>query len=343
MNPATAPNNNGSGRKKAWIAAARPRTLPLALSSILLGSFLAASHGGFRWAVFLLCVLTTICLQILSNLANDYGDSIHGADSLDRQGPVRAVQSGEISLKEMKNAVILFSCLSLVFGLILLWVALNGQGLIILGFLALGLLCIYAAVTYTNGKNPYGYAGFGDISVFLFFGVVGVCGTFYLHTGTFNYLLLLPAAACGLLSTGVLNINNIRDIESDEKAGKRSIPVRIGGTAARFYHLMLLLGSLVLSALYVYLTYRDWQQYVFLIVSPLFALNAFLVFTRQDAKKLDPLLKQMALSTLLFVLVFGLGDLITSGLPPVEIPDQPKQSASSPPSRQIHAPEPNWR
>lgn len=330
-------------KREAWIAAARPRTLPLALSSIALGSFLAASHGTFLWPVFILCVITTIFLQILSNLANDYGDSIHGADHKDRQGPQRAVQSGVVSSEEMKKAVILFSGLSLISGLTLLWVALNGQSLAILGFLLLGLLCIGAAIMYTNGKNPYGYAGFGDISVFIFFGLVGVCGTFFLHTGYFDPLVLLPAASCGLLSTAVLNINNIRDIESDTLAGKMSIPVRIGGKAARGYHLILLVGSLAASFLYVWFTYRNWQQYVFLLVTPVFALNAFLVFTRTDAKKLDPLLKQMALSTLLFVLIFGLGDLVTSGLPRAVESEPIKQLPSSVPSHHILFQGPNRR
>jgi len=170
---------------KNWLSAFRLRTLPLALASILMGSFLAIAHQNFQLWVFILCVLTTIFLQILSNLANDYGDSIHGADSADRKGPQRAVQSGAISSKSMRNALIIFVFLSLISGLGLLWVAFKDSDLgLFLKFLGLGILAIIAAITYTAGAKPYGYAGFGDISVLIFFGWVGVLGTYFLHTFT---------------------------------------------------------------------------------------------------------------------------------------------------------------
>ncbi|HET9054759.1 MAG TPA: 1,4-dihydroxy-2-naphthoate octaprenyltransferase, partial [Cyclobacteriaceae bacterium] len=213
---------------KHWVDAFRLRTLPLALSSILMGGFLAASVSAFRWDVFLLCIITTILLQILSNLANDYGDSIHGADSADRKGPSRAVQSGKISAAQMRTAMIVFVILSLAGGTSLLFVAFGFNWNAILFFLGLGALSILAAIAYTVGRRPYGYAGLGDISVFIFFGLVGVMGSLYLFTKAIHWQDALPAISCGLFSVGVLNINNIRDIESDKKAGKYSIPVRIG-------------------------------------------------------------------------------------------------------------------
>ncbi len=296
---------------KAWISAARPRTLPLALSSIGMGSFLAASVASFSLRIFLLCAFTTIFLQVLSNLANDYGDSVHGADSQERQGPQRAVQSGAISSRQMRAAMILFALLSLFTGIWLLYEALKDASLRTVGlFFGLGLCAIAAAVTYTAGKRPYGYAGLGDISVLLFFGLLGVLGTFYLHTQSFNSILVLPALSCGFFATAVLNVNNIRDIESDRKAGKKSIPVRLGREAAVRYHWLLLGTGLLCAVAYVGLTYRSPWQLIFLVTVPLLLRNALAVKKNRTASQLDPYLKQMALTTLLFVLTFGLGQLI---------------------------------
>jgi 1,4-dihydroxy-2-naphthoate octaprenyltransferase len=180
-----------TSKKQAWLHAVRLRTLPLALSSILMGSILAADQGGFRFEVFILAAITTIFLQILSNLSNDYGDSIHGADNPERQGPIRAVQSGVISLASMKKAMILFAFLSLGSGLGLLYISLN-DWLLYFIFLGLGVLAIIAAITYTSGAKPYGYAGLGDLSVFIFFGLLGVSGTYFLHTLSFNWLNIFP-------------------------------------------------------------------------------------------------------------------------------------------------------
>src|ERR671912_77318 len=228
---------------KIWLSAFRLRTLPLALSCIAMGGFLAASADAFRWDIFLLCILTTIFLQILSNLANDYGDSIHGADSLDRKGPSRAVQSGAISAHQMKVAVILFVILCLASGISLLVVSFGWNWKAMLFFFGLGLLSILAAIAYTVGKKPYGYAGLGDLSVLIFFGLVGVMGSYYLFTNTISVFEIFPALSCGLFSIAVLNINNIRDIESDREAGKFSIPVRIGKDKAVIYHWILLLTA----------------------------------------------------------------------------------------------------
>ena len=292
-----------ANKKQAWLHAIRLRTLPLALSSILMGSCLAAYNQSFRWDVFLLAALTTVFLQILSNLANDYGDSVHGADSQERQGPIRAVQSGVISLAEMKKAMILLSSLSLTSGLVLLYIALQDWKLFAL-FLALGVLAIIAAITYTSGKKPYGYAGLGDLSVFIFFGLLGVSGTYFLHALTFDWVILLPAVSLGLFSTAVLNINNIRDIESDTMAGKKSIPVRIGKKAALIYNWILILGGNISIIIFAFLGNQFWALAPILI-SPLMIKVGFGVSVGKDARAIDPFLKKMAISTLLWVIVFG--------------------------------------
>ncbi|WP_297334907.1 1,4-dihydroxy-2-naphthoate polyprenyltransferase [Algoriphagus sp.] len=295
-------------KKQAWLHAVRLRTLPLALASILAGSFLAGYDQDFRWEVLVLAALTTTFLQILSNLSNDYGDSVHGADSAERQGPVRAVQSGLISLAEMKQAMILFGIFSLVSGLGLLFIAVQNWTLFLI-FLGLGLAAIWAAITYTSGKNPYGYLGFGDISVFVFFGLLGVSGTYFLHTGTFTLQSLLIASSLGFFSTSVLNINNIRDIDSDQKAGKRSIPVRIGKKHAITYNWILVdLGniSLIIWAIYS----ENYPSLLALLALPLMILVGMGVQKAKTSKATDPFLKRMALSTLLWVILFGMGLLL---------------------------------
>lgn len=296
---------------KAWLSAARPRTLPLALASIGMGSFLAAVSHAFSLRIFLLCAGTTVFLQILSNLANDYGDSVHGADSAERTGPKRAVQSGVITARQMLVAMVLFALLSLGTGLWLLYEALHDASRQAIGlFFGLGVCAIIAAITYTAGKRPYGYAGLGDVSVLVFFGLLGVLGTFYMHTKSFNWSLLLPALSCGFFATAVLNVNNIRDIESDRKAGKKSIPVRLGRKTAVQYHWLLLGAGLLTAIVYVLLHFRSPWQFIFLVTLPLLFRNALGVQKLQQAEQLDPYLKQMALTTLLFVLTFGLGQLV---------------------------------
>lgn len=293
----------------AWLHAFRLRTLPLSLSCIGMGGFLAAAAHQFSGLIFFLCCLTTIFLQILSNLANDYGDSVNGADHAGRKGPQRAVQSGAISLSQMKGAVILFSILSLVSGLSLLWFSFGSDWNGIFTFFGLGLLSILAAIGYTIGKKPYGYIGLGDISVLTFFGLVGVMGSYYLFTKSVSWNEFFPAMSCGLFSIAVLNINNIRDIESDKEAGKFSIPVRIGKENASRYHWFLLLTGLGCAIAYSILNYQSPVQFLFLLSAPLFIKNGMSVSARPSVE-LDPYLKQMALSTLLFVILFGEGLLL---------------------------------
>ncbi|WP_114778632.1 1,4-dihydroxy-2-naphthoate polyprenyltransferase [Botryobacter ruber] len=296
---------------KAWISAFRPRTLPLALSCIGMGGFMAAANGVFSGTIVALCVLTTLFLQILSNLANDYGDSKHGADSVHREGPMRAVQAGYITAAHMKKGMLLFSMLSLLSGVLLLWVAFGTDGILLfLVFLFLGLASIWAAINYTAGDKPYGYAGLGDLFVFIFFGLVGVLGTYYLQAQELSGLVVLPALICGFFSTAVLNVNNIRDINSDKLAGKRSLPVRLGPKRARVYHAFLLLGGVLSAFLYVLLTFQSWWQLLFVLALPLVYINGVNVWQRKTSQELDPYLKQMAMTTLLFVLLFGLGQVL---------------------------------
>src|SRR5690554_7532900 len=295
-----------SNKKQAWLHAVRLRTLPLALASILMASFVAHYHGLFRWEVFVLAALTTTLLQVLSNLANDYGDSVHGADSADRQGPIRAVQSGVISPKEMKRAMVIMAVLSFLSGIALLYIALT-DWVVLLAFVGLGILAIAAAITYTSGSRPYGYAGLGDISVFTFFGLVGVLGTYYLHAMQLSPKLILPAISVGLFSTTVLNINNIRDIDSDSKAGKKSIPVRIGRTAAVRYNWWLVIGGNLSGFLFLYME-KAWGGLLAVPIALfMFQIAKNMADATQNSSEIDPFLKKMAVSTLLWVFLFGMG------------------------------------
>ena len=293
---------------KAWISAFRLRTLPLALASIGMGTFLAAANGAFDLGIFLLCALTTIFLQVLSNLANDYGDSIHGADSAERVGPSRAVQTGAITKSAMKKAIAICGLLAFLSGIALIYVAF-GISLNFWIFLGFGLLAIAAAITYTAGYRPYGYAGLGDLSVLIFFGFIAVLGSAFLFEKVVYWEYMLPALSVGLFSVGVLNVNNIRDIESDTSAGKRSIPVRIGRKKAVLYHWTLLTLGVLSSLFYVLTTQVSALKLLFILTVPLFIVNALAAKNKLTASELDPYLKQMALSTLAFVLLFGLGQL----------------------------------
>lgn len=275
-----------------------------------MGSFLASAAGAFQWKIFGLCILTTVFLQVLSNVANDYGDSIHGADNPDRQGPARMVQSGAITATQMRNAVIVLVALSLTSGILLLLLSFGPDWKALIFFFGLGLLSILAAIAYTVGRKPYGYAGLGDLSVLIFFGFVGVMGSYYLFTKRITVFETLPAFSCGLFSIAVLNINNIRDIESDKIAGKFSVPVRIGRQKAIVYHWILLALGLFSAIAYAQVRFTSLWQFLFLLTIPLFLRNAIAV-TNKTSRELDPYLRQMAVSTLLFVVLFGIGLLLS--------------------------------
>lgn len=293
---------------KNWIASFRLKTLPLALSNTIMGSCLAASHGNFRWQVFGLAALTTVLLQIISNMANDYGDFVNGKDTAERIGPKRMVQSGEISPKTMLRGIIFMGILCAISGVALILVGTAGMDITnLLLFGLLGVAAIAAAIKYTVGKNPYGYRGLGDIFVFIFFGLVGVIGTYFLHTQQFRWDLLLPASAIGLLSTGVLNMNNMRDYEADKNAGKKTIVVSMGVRNAAYYHLFLIVGAMVSAILYTIINYQSIWQWLFLISFPVLIFNLKKVFTYKKSLELYPELPRLSLASLIFALTFGLG------------------------------------
>ncbi len=291
---------------KVWLDAMRLRTLPLSFASILTGSFIALHQGIFDGWVLALAMLTTMFLQINSNLANDYGDFSSGADNDNRIGPQRTMQAGLITPAQMKKAITICSVLSVLSGIALLGVA--DISLWLKGVLfVLGLAAVYASITYTAGPKPYGYRGLGDISVILFFGFLGVVGSYVLQTGTFDAWTLLPAVTIGAFSAGVLNVNNTRDIHSDEASGKITLAVRLGPSKARAYQVLLLSLGLFGIVLYAW-RFFDWGwSWLFLLTAPLFVMNAVRVVTIREAQKLDPLLKQLALSTFLFSVLLGVG------------------------------------
>ena len=296
---------------KKWIAAFRLKTLPLALSNTIMGSALAAGEDKFRWSIFGLAALTTILLQIMSNMANDYGDFVNGKDTAERIGPKRMVQSGEITPKTMLRGIIIIGIFTAISGLTLILVGTAGIDITnILIFGVLGIAAIVAAIKYTVGKNPYGYRGLGDIFVFIFFGLVGVIGTYFLHAQSFSWDLLLPASAMGFLSTGVLNMNNLRDYEADKNANKKTIVVAMGPQRAKLYHLFLVGGAILLAIIYTIINYRSPWQWLFIISFPMLFLNLKTVFTYKNSIELYPELGKLAMGTLLFAISFGVGLII---------------------------------
>jgi len=294
---------------KHWIKAFRLRTLPLSFSNILLGSAMAFSldrsvpiSSNFSWTIFALTLLTTLLLQILSNLANDYGDAKKGADNENRIGPERAIQSGAITHKAMLNAIIIVSILALIGGLSLLYLAFkNNLNWTFVGFFLLGIAAIAAAIKYTVGKGAYGYSGLGDLFVFIFFGWVGVVGTFYLQTHYFDWMLLLPATTMGCFSVAVLNLNNMRDQVNDKAVGKNTLVVKLGRKNAKIYHALLFVLAYCIFPLPV-LFYSG--EILFLIpfvpVAIIHAIHLVKVYRICDPKDFDPELKKIALSALLF-------------------------------------------
>lgn len=294
---------------QAWLLAARPRTLPLACASILLGSGLAASADAFDAGVLLLALLTAVALQVLSNLANDYGDAATGADDQARIGPVRAVSSGLLSPQAMRRGMVITATVAALLGLLLLATAFGNQWTPIVTFLLLGAASLLAAVTYTVGLGgtPYGYRGLGDLSVFVFFGLLGVLGTYYLYTQQLSWLPLLPAAACGLLATAVLNVNNVRDIESDARNGKITLAVRLGRAGAIKYHWALLGMALLLTLIYLIVLPVPLLGWSCLLVAKPLIDAARTLNLRRDGEILTGMLKKTAISTLLYSVLLSIG------------------------------------
>ena len=284
-------------RKQAWIHALRLRTLPLSLSGIILGSGIAASQGYWNWIVFILSLTTTVLFQILSNLANDLGDSLKGTDNAQRIGPVRSVQSGVISAVEMKNAVIFSAITSFISaGLLIYFGTKELSNSVLLTYVVLTIACVIAAITYTVGKKAYGYHGLGDLMVLLFFGGVSVLGVYPLFAKHFDWLLILPAFTIGSFSTAVLNLNNMRDRVNDERSGKRTLVVLMGPNLAKLYHTLLILIGI--ACIIVYLT-QIKNQWAFTGLAPciILLLHVRKVMATKNPADFDPELKKVALST----------------------------------------------
>lgn len=297
-------------KTKYYIASFRLRTLPLSLSGILLGTLLACARGFFQILPFLLAVATTLCLQILSNLANELGDLQKGTDNARRLGPIRSIQSGALSINEFKHAIIVFIILSACSGIALVYTAFSSlctrDGMIML---FLGTTAIIAAIKYTVGKGAYGYHGLGDLFVFLFFGLLSVAGSWFLMAHLLAPAIFLPAAAIGFLSAGVLNLNNMRDIENDKACKKYTIPVLIGIRKAKIYHFCLIVGAFLTMTGYVLLQGFKISHFLFLLTLPLFIIHLQQI-SKSRGRELDPQLKVLSLSTLLFALAGGTGFMI---------------------------------
>lgn len=313
---------------KHWIEAARLRTLPLSVSGIIVGSMYALAHPTdnvltptevFNWRLFGFAILTTLGLQILSNFANDYGDGIKGTDNQDRVGPKRAIQTGVISPESMKRAIIFTSVLTLISAIILIYYAFRNTNLgYSLFYLVLGILAIASAIRYTVGNSAYGYRGFGDVFVFVFFGLVSTLGVNFLYSKQLDLVLILPATAIGFLSVAVLNLNNMRDEASDRKSGKNTLVVKMGAANAKIYHYFLIVAAMVLILVFALLSDFHFDQYLFLIAYIPLTKHLVNVCKNQDTRALDPELKKVALSTfalsvlLALCMIFFFSDLIVN-------------------------------
>ena len=293
---------------KHWIQAARLRTLPLSVSGIIVGSFYAMSQSMFNWKIILFAFTTTLGFQVVSNFANDYGDGVKGTDNEDRVGPTRAIQSGAISPKAMKKAIVLTSIVTLISALVLIYFSFKEKYLLYsLVFFTLGILAIASAIRYTVGSGAYGYRGFGDVFVFVFFGLVSTLGIYFMYAKKIDLILLLPATAIGLLSVGVLNLNNMRDESSDRKANKNTIVVKIGGAKAKIYHFFLIVLAMVLMVIFAVLLHFKWEQYLFLFVYIPLIKHLIRVYKNQESRLLDPELKKLAVSTFALSVLLSLG------------------------------------
>lgn len=313
---------------KHWIEAARLRTLPLSVSGIIVGSMYALANPTddvltptevFNWKLFAFAILTTLGLQILSNFANDYGDGMKGTDNEDRVGPKRTIQSGVITPQAMKSAIILTSGLTLFSAIYLIYLAFGAHNLgYSLFYLILGIAAIASAIRYTVGNSAYGYRGFGDVFVFVFFGLVSTLGVNFLYSKQLDAILILPATAIGFLSVAVLNLNNMRDEASDRKSGKNTLVVKMGIENAKKYHYFLIIGAMVLVVVFAILSGFNFDQYLFLIAYLPLVKHLITVYNNQNNKLLDPELKKVALSTfalsvlLALCMIFFFSDVIVN-------------------------------
>ncbi|MGO4912974.1 1,4-dihydroxy-2-naphthoate octaprenyltransferase [Leeuwenhoekiella sp. W20_SRS_FM14] len=295
-------------RVKAWISAARLRTLPLSVSGILVGSALAYNTGAFRWSIFVLALLATLGFQILSNFANDYGDGVKGTDNHERIGPARAMQSGLLTANQLKSGIVFTAVLTSLLSLALIYTAFGSDKFVqSLIFFLLGLSAILAAVKYTVGRGAYGYRGLGDFFVFIFFGLVAVVGTYYMYTLELRRVVFLPALTIGFLSMAVLNLNNMRDRLSDSRVKKNTLAVILGEKKAKIYHYSLIGGAFLATLIFFQLTNTfKYSAIAFVVFIPL-AKHIKVVKENHSPALLDPQLKKVALATFFFSILFTLG------------------------------------
>ncbi|XMO86056.1 1,4-dihydroxy-2-naphthoate octaprenyltransferase [Algibacter sp. AS12] len=299
------------GNFSTWISAMRLRTLPLSIAGIIIAGCLAHYNGVFKWNIFVLAILTTLSFQILSNLANDYGDGIKGTDNEDRIGPVRAIQSGNITPEELFNGIKLNILISIILAFALIFSAFGVKHfLLTIFFFALAIVSVVAAIRYTVGNSAYGYKGLGDIFVFVFFGLISVIGAYVLFAKQVDHVTFLPAFTIGLLSTGVLNLNNMRDRLSDAKANKITLAVKLGEKKVKRYHNVLVLGAIILSGLFGILYYTSPYNLIFMITYVPLLLHLRRVNANKEPKLLDPELKILALTTVLLAILLGIGHLL---------------------------------
>lgn len=293
---------------KTYIEAARLRTLPLSISGIIVAGFLAQFTGVFNLLIFVLSILVTLSFQILSNYANDYGDGVKGTDNENRIGPARAIQSGAISPRQLKKVIVINGFVSTILSLTLIYVSFGRENLLLtLAFIGLGAASIWAAIRYTVGEKAYGYRGLGDVFVFLFFGLVSVLGGYFLYAENFQIAFVLPGVSIGLLSTAVLNLNNLRDRDSDKISNKITVVVSLGVQRAKIYHTLLVLIPLLSSLAFNYVfDLLAFQNFIYLIAFLPLIQNLVVVWNNTEAVDLDPELKKVALSTFLYSLLFGI-------------------------------------
>lgn len=295
----------------SWVNAARLRTLPLSISGIIVGTVLAAHQGYFNIAVFSLALGTTLGLQILSNFANDYGDGMKGTDNQDRVGPARALQSGLITPKAMKQGIVATAGVTLFLAILLIYTAFGSENFYYaIFFFILGAAAITAAIKYTVGNRAYGYRGLGDVFVFVFFGLVAVYGSYFLYSHQLNWKVLLPACSIGFLSTGVLNLNNMRDRLSDQKSGKNTLVVKMGDKLSKSYHYSLILVAMLCFLVFSVLTANGFTDFIYVFAFIPLLLHLKRVIQNKNPALLDPELKILALTTFLISVLFGLGILI---------------------------------
>lgn len=296
---------------KPWLSAMRLRTLPLSVSGIIVGTCLAAYNDRFNFWIMFLAICTTISLQILSNLANDYGDGVRGTDNGERVGPERAIQSGAISPEEMFEAIKKNILIVIGFTMSLILVSFGSdQFLYALLIIVLGGCSVYAAISYTMGRTPYGYRALGDVFVFIFFGFVSVLGTYLLNVKTIDHIVFLPATAIGLLSVAVLNLNNMRDAEEDKKVGKITLAVKMGKKASKYYHYFLVIGAMIVVSLFIILYYFEPCNLIALISFIPLVIHLKNIKNAQLPNDFDSQLKIVALTTFLLSILLGVGYLL---------------------------------